>query len=256
MDQVDTRTLYDMVKEWTTEAWDGPRYCRIAKTLWDCIETSGLVEGPFGMAITLLESCVVDSVDEIDSGRNERDQAVSNLMALLDNDDFARGARIIEVYIRANPVCRISNMDRLLQEDWLRGPQKPRWWKRSFQSYWLAVGIVSFASMVIVFLTLINLGVAVPIDIVLSIVVGIPAYVMSYYLRKVGTRKMWRAVFIMIGAGGIGFWCLALPIGLLLGPVIRLIPLWSRVLLTYVPVILGAYIGDQIGLRRNYRPYI
>lgn len=256
MDQVDTRTLYTMVKEWTTQTWDGPRYCRIAKALWNSIQASGLIEGQFGAAVTLLESCVVDSVDNIDSGRIDVDQAIRNLTALLGNDDFAMGARTIEVYVRTNPVCRISNMDKLLHENWPIGPQKPRWWKRSLQSYWLAVGIVSFASMVLVFLALINLGIPVPIDIVLSIVVGIPAYVMSYYLRKVGTRKMWRAVFIMLGAGGIGFWCLALPIGLLLSPVIHLIPLWSRVLLTYVPAFLGAYIGDQIGLRRNYRPYI
>jgi len=208
------------------------------------------------MAMTLLESYVVDSAEEVDAGLIDMNQAVEGLLTLLQNDDFARGAKIIEVSVETNPVCRISNIDSLLQENWPRGPQKPQWWKRSVRSFWISMGAVSFVSMVIIYSILIGLGILPPTELVLSIVVGIPMYAMSYYFRTVATKRVWRVVFIMLGAGGIGFWCLALPIGLLFGPTIRLIPFWLRLPFTYIPVIVGAYIGDWIGNRRDYRPYM
>ena len=251
-----TRTLYEMVTAWAEQPWDGVQYKRIAEELWDSIDDLNLMEGPYGVSVTLLESCIVDSAEGIDAGLFQAEQAVGNLKKLLENDDFGEGARIIEVCVNTNPVCRISNIDSLLQKNWPSGPQKPQWWTLSVRSYWLSVGVVSFATMAIIYSILIGLGILPPIQLVLSIVVGIPMFALSYYFRTVATKRMWRAVFIGLGAGGIGFWCLALPIGLLFGPTIRLIPFWLRLPITYIPVVVGAYIGDWIGKRRDYRPYM
>ena len=53
-------------------------------------------------------------------------------------------------------------------------------------------------------------------------------------------------MFIMLGAGGIGFWCLVLPIALLFGPNIRLIPFWLRMPLLFILPVIGALIGDWL----------
>jgi hypothetical protein len=249
-------TLYAMVENWVTQPWDGDRYLRIAEQLWDSLNDNALIEGPFGDSVTLLESCIVDSIEAIESGLLTEKEAVNILKTLLENDDFIMGAKVIEVSVKTNPVCRISNMDHLLKEDQLTDYLKPRWWKRSVRSYWLLMWAVSFVSIFILYVFLISLGLSSSNELVLSIVIGIPMYVMSYYIRTVATKRMWRGVFIMLGAGGIGFWCLALPMGYLFGPIIRLLPLWLRLPLMFIPAVVGAYIGDWLGKRRDYRPYI
>ena len=252
-----TRTLYEMVTGWAEQSWDGMQYKRIAEELWDSIDDLNLIEGPFGDSITLLESCIVDSNEAIEAGLLSEKQALDSLKDLLENDDFVKGARIIEVSIETNPVCRISNIDSLLQKDWPIGPQKPQWWKRSVRSFWLFMGVVSFAIMVILYIIMIDLGILPPIQLVLAIVVGVPMYAMSYYLRKIATKRMWRIVFIMLGAGGIGFWCLIVPSVFLFAPFFRSIPWWIGMpLLTIPSVVIGAIIGDWIGKRRDYRPYM
>ena len=246
-----------MVNEWTVQPWDGTRYSHIAEQLWDSSEAYGLIEGPFGTAMTLLESCVVDSVEGINAGIFDKNQAVSSLKELLQNDDFVRGAKVIEVSVKTNPVCRISNIDSLLQKNWPSGPQKPQWWKRSVRSFWLFMGVVSFAIMIIFYVIVIGYGILPPPQLVLAVAVGIPMYAMSYYLRTVATERMWRAVFIMLGAGGIGFWCLIVPSVFLFAPFFRSIPWWiGQPLLTIPSVVIGAFIGDRIGKKRNYRPYM
>ncbi len=257
MDRITTQTLYEMVNKWTAQPWDGTRYSHIAEQLWDSVEACGLIEGPFGTTMTLLESCVVDSVEGIDEGLLDKNQAVSSLKDLLENDDFARGAKVIEVSAKTNPVCRISNIDSLLKENWPRGPQKPQWWKRSVRSFWLSMGVVSFAIMIIFYVIVIGYGILPPPQLFLAIAVGIPMYGMSYYLRTIATERMWRAVFIMLGASGIGFWCLIGPSVFLFAPFFRSIPWWIGMpLLTIPSVVIGAFIGDWIGKRRDYRPYM
>ncbi|MCK5266330.1 MAG: hypothetical protein KAR03_12045, partial [Candidatus Thorarchaeota archaeon] len=181
MDHIETQTLYEMVNKWIAQPWDGTRYSHIAEQLWDSVEACGLIEGPFGDSMTLLESCVVDSVEGINGGLLDKAQAVASLTTLLQNDDFARGANIIEVSVETNPVCRISNIDSLLQKIWPIGPQKPQWWKRSVRSFWLSVGIVSFATMIIIYIAMIDLGILPPVQLFLGVAVGIPMYAMSYY---------------------------------------------------------------------------
>ena len=257
MDHIETQTLYEMVNKWIAQPWDGTRYSHIAEQLWDSVEACGLIEGPFGDSMTLLESCVVDSVEGINGGLLDKAQAVASLTTLLQNDDFARGANIIEVSVETNPVCRISNIDSLLQKIWPIGPQKPQWWKRSVRSFWLFMGVVSFAIMVILYVTMIGLGILPPIQLFLGVAVGVPMYAMSYYLRKIATKRMWRIGFIMLGACGIGFWCLIVPSVFLFAPFIRSIPwMMGLPLLTILSVVIGAFIGNWIGKRRDYRPYM
>jgi hypothetical protein len=251
-----TRTLYEMVTAWAEQPWDGVQYKRISEELWNSIDAANLMEGPYGVSVTLLESCIVDSMEVLQAGQHSEEQAVDGLKKLLENDDFVEGARIIEIYVKTNPVCRISNIDRLLEENRPRDPLKPHWWKRSVRSYWLSVGAISFVTMIIFFSILIGLGVLPPIQLILSIVGGIAAYAMSYYFRTVATKRMWRVVFIMLGAGGIGFWCLALPIALLFGPTIRLLPFWLGLPLLYILPVIGGFIGDWFGKKRDYRPYM
>ena len=254
-----TRTLYEMVKEWTEQPWDGVQYKRIAEELWDSIDDLNLIEGPFGDSITLLESCIVDSNEAIEAGLLSEKQAIDSLKELLENDDFVVGARIIEVSVEVNPVCRISNIDSLLQKDWPIGPQKPQWWKRSVRSFWLSVGVVSFAVMAIIYVILIGLGILPPIQLFLAVAVGIPMYAMSYYFRTVATKRMWRAVFILLGSCFIGFWFILAPLIILLNSLRSpgiFLPWWLGMPLMILPLVVGAFIGDWLGKRRNYRPYM
>jgi hypothetical protein len=148
-------------------------------------------------------------------------------------------------------------MDDLLQEKCPRGSQKPQWWKRSVRSFWISMGVVSFVAMFSIYVIVIGLEILQPIQLVLAMAVGIPMYAMSYLFRKLATKRFWRAVFIMLGAGGIGFWCLIIPLSFFFAPVIQLIP-WmiGMPLLTIPSVGIGAFIGDWIGKRRDYRPYM
>ncbi len=246
-----------MVTEWTVQPWDGSRYSHIAEQLWDSVEACGLIEGQFGMTITMLESCIGDSVEGIYAGLLDKNQAIASLTKLLQNDDFVRGAKVIEVSVETNPVCRISNIDSLLKENWPRGTQKAQWWKRSVWSFWFFMGVVSFVIMIVFYVIVIGYGILPPAQLFLAIAIGIPMYAVSYYLRTVATERMWRAVFIMLGAGGIGFWCLIIPLGFFLAPLFRLIPWWAGMpLLTIPSVVIGGFTGDCIGKKRDYRPYM
>jgi hypothetical protein len=248
-----------MVKEWTGQPWEGIRNNRISEELWNSLEACGLIEGPLGDSMTLLESCIADSNEAIEAGLLSEKQALDNLKELLKNDDFVVGARIIEVSIETNPVCRITNIDSLLQKDWPRGPQKPQWWKRSVRSYWLSVGVVSFAIMAIFYVIMIGLGILPPIQLFLAVPVGISMYAMSYYFRTVATKRMWRVVFIMVGSCFIGFWFILAPLIILLSSLRSLgisLPWWLGMPIMILPLVVGAFIGDWFGKRRDYRPYM
>ena len=260
MDRVNAKTLYELVKEWTNQPWGGTRTIHICEELWNSIEAHGLIEGPFGDSVTLLESCIVDSNEALKAGHLSEEQALDNLRDLLENDDFVLGARIIEISVESNPVCRISNIDSLLQKDWPIGPQKPQWWKRSVRSFWLCVGVVSFAIFIIISFVMIGFGILPPIQLFLAVAIGIPMYAMSYYFRKIATKRMWRVIYILLGSCFIGFWFIMVPLMILLGffgPLGILLPWWLGIpLLTIPPLAIGAFVGDWIGKRRDYRPYM
>ena len=79
MERIGTRTLYEMIKEWSGQQWEGVQYKHIAEELWNSIDASDLMEGPYGDSVTLLESCIVDSTEGIDAGLFQVEQAVGNL---------------------------------------------------------------------------------------------------------------------------------------------------------------------------------
>ena len=62
-DALESGTLYKMVTIWTKQPWEGFRYKRVAEELWDSIDDLNLMDGPFGMSVTLLESCIIESVE-------------------------------------------------------------------------------------------------------------------------------------------------------------------------------------------------
>jgi len=256
MERIGTRTLDEMVKVWTDQPWDGVQYKRIAEELWDSIDDLNLMEGPYGVSVILLESCIVDSAEGIDAGLFQAEQAVGNLKKLLENDDFVEGARIIEVYVNTNPVFRISNADQLLNKSQSIDYRKPQWWTRSVRSYWLFIGGVSFVSMIIVYGLMINLGLRSLTDLILSITICIPAFAGAYALRRSQSVNAFKWMWTLFGAFSIGFFVIFAPLHLLFGHQFYMILGVWFVWATLIPsMILGAFIGERWGRRRGYMPY-
>jgi hypothetical protein len=205
----------------------------------------------------LLESCIIDSAEGIDAGLFQAEQAVGNLKKLLENDDFVEGARIIEVCVNTNPVCRISNADQLLNKSQSIDYQKPQWWTRSVRSYWLFIGGVSFVSMIIVYGLMINLGLRSLKDLILSITIGIPMFAGAYALRRSQSVNAFKRMWTLFGAFAIGFFVIFAPLHLLFGHQLYMILGVWFVWATLIPsMILGAFIGEKWGRRRGYMPYM
>ena len=255
-DDLRTRTLYEMVTEWAEQPWDGTQYKRIAEELWDSIDASNLMEEPYGVSVTLLESCIVDSTEAIQAGQLTEEQAVDGLKKLLENDDFVEGARIIEVCVNTNPVCRITNIDHLLNKSQSIDYRKPQWWARSVRSYWLFIGSVSFVSMIIVYGLIINLGLRPLTYLILSITIGIPMFAGTYALRRSQSVNAFKWMWTLFGAFSIGFFVIFAPLHLLLGHQLYMILGVWYVWATLIPsMTLGAFIGERWGRRRGYMPY-
>ncbi|MCK5266331.1 MAG: hypothetical protein KAR03_12050, partial [Candidatus Thorarchaeota archaeon] len=252
----ETRTLYEMVTAWAEQPWDGIRYARIAEELWDSIDASNLMEGPYGVSVTLLESCIVDFTEALQTGQLTEEQGVDGLKKLLENDVFIVGARVIEVCVNTNPVCRISNADQLLNMSRSIDYRKPEWWARSVRSYWLSMGGVSVVSMIIIYGLMINLGLMQLNFLILSILVGIPMYAISFYLRTIPSRRLWRGIAIGMGACFIGLWFIFLPLVFLLSSLFVTLPWWLGMWVLPLSMVLGGFIGDWIGKRNDYMPYM
>jgi len=250
------RTLHDIIQDWANQPWAGDRYLSIAAQLWDSLEVNDLIEGPFGVSVTLLESCILDANEGLKAGELDEEQAVEQLTDLLFNEDFAVGARIIEVGMGANPDHRITNVDQLHEESRTLDFRIPRWWKRSVRSYWLFIGGVSFVSMIIFYGLMINLGLRLPINLLLAIAIGVPMFAGAYALRRSQSVNAFKWMWTLFGAFSIGFFVIFAPLILLLGHQLYMILGVWFVWATLIPsMILGAFIGERWGRRRGYRPY-
>jgi len=259
-EDIKTRTLYEMIRIWIGQSWDGVRYKRIAEELWNSIDASDLIEGPYGTSVTLLESCIVDSAEGIDAGLFQAEQAVDNLKKLLENDDFGEGARIIEVYVNTNPVCRISNADRLLQQSQSREPL--RWTRRGKIAM-----VVSFVTALGFYIVMIGLQLWDPIRLLSWLVTTSVFGIWLYYVYKLNSPTLNRAIWIVGHACIFGMGIIILYL-VLLGPIFgtifppspdisyRFFSLLVMAIVVGSCMIMGGIVGGRHGKKRNYRPYM
>ncbi|MFQ5831306.1 MAG: hypothetical protein ACE5H4_01210 [Candidatus Thorarchaeota archaeon] len=248
-------TLHNIIQDWVNQPWNGDRYLNIAEQLWDSLEAADLFDGPFGTSATLLQSCIFNATEGLNVGSLDEEQAVKRLADLLGNTDFAEGTRVIEVRPRANPDIKIANMDQLKEENQTMDFRIPFWWKRSVRSYWLLIGVVPFVAMLIVYIMLVNLELLLASNTLAYVVVTPLGFASAYYIRTVPSRRIWRAIFILMGSCFIGIWFIALPLALLIGPRFSVMPWWLRMpWLLIVSMVSGGLIGDWLGRRNDYRP--
>jgi hypothetical protein len=257
---LETRTLYEMITAWAEQPWDGVQYKRISEELWDSIDGSVLMEGPYGDSVTLLESCIVNSTEALQAGQLTEEQAVDDLKKLLENDDFVEGARIIEVCVNTNPVCRISNIDSLLQQSQSREPL--RWTRR------MKIGfVVSLVTTLGVYIVMIGLQLWEPIWSLSWLVISSVSGIFFYYLNKRNfptfDRVMWPlGLACIFGMGIIILWTGFMgPIFLSVFPYSPDLSYRLFVILVSATVIgscmtIGGILGDRLGKKRNYRPYM
>jgi len=259
MDRIATETLYEMVKEWTIHPWDEVQYKRISEELWDSIDASDLMEGPYGVSVTLLESYIVDSTEALQAGQLTEEQAVDGLKKLLENDDFIVGARMIEVCVSTNPVCRISNIDHLLQKSQSREPL--RWTRR------MKIGfVVSLVTTLGVYIVMIGLQLWEPIGSLSWLVITIVSWMLLYLFMKRNSptfyRVMWPLGHACIFA--MGWFILVIPLVPIISSVISpSLDITYRFLAVFVfwiglgsCIVIGGILGDRLGKKRNYRPYM
>ena len=259
-ENLNTRTLYEMVTAWAERTWDGGQYKCIAEELWDLLDASDLMEGPYGDSVTLLEMCIVDSTEGIDAGLFQAEHAVSDLKKLLENDDFVEGAKIIEVYIKTNPVCRISNIDLLLQQGQSRGPLI---WTRRMK---IAM-VVSFVTALGLYIVMIGLQLWEPSRLLSWLVITSVSGILLYYLYKFNPPRLLRAIWISGHACIFGMGIIILWTGFI-GPIFLSVFPYSpdisyrffTVLVSTIVIgssmVIGGILGDRHGKRRNYMPYM
>lgn len=256
------RTLYALVEEWSNQSWDGELYSRVAEELWDYLNEGGFMEGSLGAAATLLETCVVDTNEEIEKRTLSRNQAPQRLKELLEVQDFAQGAKIIEIQIKANPAYRITSLTREHRSG--QGLPVPEWNRGKT----LLVSL-SLVSALVLCVVLVSLGVWEPTQIITWTVITGMSGVFFYYVRRRLHNFRFRKMFWIVGFGC--FFSMPLMIawlyllGLLAAPFVSQlatpsIPLVLRLVffgLGIIPPLLGGgLIAERLGKRRDYMPYM
>lgn len=133
--------------------------------------------------------------------------------------------------------------------------RKPRWWKRSVRSYWLICVLLPFVAILMVLGTLFLQGVTMLTEVLRYAIITGVLTATAYYIRKINSLKVWRAIWILLGACGIGTLILVVMLGvfgkilvLSLGPELALLLSFGTA------IVLGALLGDYIGKRRGYQP--
>jgi hypothetical protein len=170
------RTLYALVEEWSNQSWDGELYSRVAEELWDYLNEGGFMEGSLGATATLLETCVVDTNEEIERRTLSRNQAPQRLKELLEVQDFAEGAKIIEIHIKANPAYRITIPTRLHRSG--QGLPVPEWNRGKT----LLVSL-SLVTALVLCVVLVSLGVWEPTQMITWTIITGTSGVFFYYVR-------------------------------------------------------------------------
>jgi hypothetical protein len=127
---------------------------------------------------------------------------------------------------------------------------KPWWWK----PLWIAVSLTTIASGVVGYFLL-----HAPLERVMGgVALTFLCIGIAYYIRIKPSMKVNRAIYITLGASGteliilFGGAFIILATGLP-PPTHYLGPWISTIILFIAPWIIGAFIGDWIGRRRNYR---
>lgn len=134
--------------------------------------------------------------------------------------------------------------------------KKPRWWKRSFRSYFLVFILVPFCAMLIVDALLVHYGLREVVDVLTGIVITIIAIAGAYYIRTIPSPRLWKAVWIVIGVGMFGFPILVSLLFLVANPLIPVIGGVPSILsCAVISALAGAWLGNQVGKRRDYRPF-
>jgi len=133
--------------------------------------------------------------------------------------------------------------------------RKPRWWKRSIRSYWLILVILPFVLILAVLGALFLQGVTALAEILRYVVISSVLIAFAYYIRKTNSLKVWRTVWVLLGACGIGTLIAGVMLGVFGKTLILYLGPGPSLLLTFVTAItVGALLGDYIGRRRGYRP--
>ena len=134
--------------------------------------------------------------------------------------------------------------------------RKPGWWKRSVRSYWLIFVLLPFVAILIVHVALLLQGVMALTEVLKYAIVTSVMIGTAYYIRKINSLKMWRAIWILLGACGIGTLILGVLLGVFGKTLVLLLGPGPALLLSFgVAIALGALLGDYIGKRRSYRPW-
>jgi hypothetical protein len=134
--------------------------------------------------------------------------------------------------------------------------RKPRWWKRSVRSYWLIFVLLPFVAILIVLGALFLQGVTALAEILKYVIITSVAIAFAYYIRKTNSLKVWRTVWVLLGACGIGTLIAGVMLGVFGKTLILYLGPGPSLLLTFVTAItVGALLGDYIGKRRDYRPW-
>jgi len=124
---------------------------------------------------------------------------------------------------------------------------KPSWWK----PLWIAILLITITSGIVGYFFL-----RVPLErIVGGVALTFLCIGIAYYIRVRPSTKVNRVIYILLGITPIGF---GLWIVLGLSGVGRWLTnylgVWPSLIISFtVPYIIGAFIGDWIGRRRNYR---
>jgi len=122
------------------------------------------------------------------------------------------------------------------------------WWKPLWVTILLLTGAVGVASYFLFHIPIERVAGGLALTLVM---IGV-----SYYIRVKPSRKVNRGVYILFGVSPIGFCLFLLYVFSGIGRFLNALGPWGSLvsmLLFPIPFIIGVFIGDWIGKRRNYR---